>query len=177
MLVVDFDPTDPVLLADFEADYGNVNVQIFGPYSRRLDNRGERLGLEKPQAPDEFGDPVSWVIVDEAIYFYQWPWPIDADGTGESLQRVDTELSGNNPDSWISADPSPGRYFIFTANFDGDNDVDLFDFVMFATAWMSQQGQPEFDQIYNIAKPADTIIDIKDLAELAEQWLGGKSGY
>jgi len=92
-------------LSTFLNVYGLTNneVQILGPYSGRLSNRGERVALERPQPPDMEGDPVSWVIVDEVIYFDRGPWPTQADGTGRSLERTQVQGSGNNPANWQAA--------------------------------------------------------------------------
>ena len=117
ILVVDFDPSDPVLLDAFEADYGTDNLtvgtDIFGPWSGDLSNGGERLTLEKPQDSDDQLDPlnVSWIIVDECIYNDSWPWPTEPDGAGLSLRRDwpdDETESGNDPDSWSASIVTPG---------------------------------------------------------------------
>ena len=37
-------------------------------------------------------------------------WPALADGYGQSLQRLNTALSGLAPGNWVSAEPNPGSY-------------------------------------------------------------------
>jgi len=110
-LIVSFDPADSALVAALKSTYGITNsIQIFGPYSGALDNKGGRLTLEYPQAPDFVTDDISWVIADEVIYFHQAPWPTDSDGTGLSLQRKYTRWDGNNPENWfVGQRATPGE--------------------------------------------------------------------
>ncbi|MEE8452231.1 MAG: hypothetical protein V3R99_09965, partial [Thermoguttaceae bacterium] len=48
-----------------------------------------------------------YLIEDEVIYSNLWPWP-EADGTGDSLNRLASNLWGNDPASWVARIPSPG---------------------------------------------------------------------
>jgi len=115
LIVVDFDPhTEAGILAAFTAAYNTgpltPAVDIVGPWSGSLSNAGERLALKKPQAPDQPGNPVSWVNVDEVIYTDVPPWPVTADGSGDALQRIiaDEYHSGNDPENWQAMSPTPG---------------------------------------------------------------------
>jgi hypothetical protein len=112
IVLVTFDPSDSGLLSSFLTTYSlsNGEVRVLGPLSGQLDNHGDRLALEHPQEGDLLGEPVSWVIVDEVIYFDQNPWPAEADGTGRSLQRKYARWSGNDPASWYASfAASPGK--------------------------------------------------------------------
>jgi len=37
------------------------------------------------------------------------PWPVEADGQGKSLSRIDPQTYGNDPANWPPATPTPGR--------------------------------------------------------------------
>ncbi|UCG47251.1 MAG: lamin tail domain-containing protein [Phycisphaerales bacterium] len=116
LIVVGFDPdAEPTRLVAFQNAYKTgslaVGAEIVGPWSGSLSNAGERVTLEKPQAPDLVGDPVSWVIIDEVIYSDVEPWPVAADGTGDALQRLSaaSHIAGSDPANWQAAPPSPGK--------------------------------------------------------------------
>lgn len=59
-------------------------------------------------------------------------------------------------------------------NFDGDWDVDLDDFAIFAAAWLTASGQEGWNSDCDISIPANNYIDIMDLAIFFEHWLDGK---
>jgi len=107
--LVSFDPATNVAARDsFLATYGPVDSggRLMGPFSGGVANDGERLALERPQAPDLPGDGASWVIVDEVIYSDRDPWSASADGTGRALVRRNADAGGNDPANWF-ADLSP----------------------------------------------------------------------
>ena len=110
-LIVHFDPADGVSRQTFLEHYGLSagDVTLAGPYTGRLSNRGERVALEKPAAPDAPGGETAWVLMDEVIYFDRSPWPHSADGDGAALHRRGVALSGNDPENWQAAPPSPGQ--------------------------------------------------------------------
>jgi hypothetical protein len=114
LLVVSFDPVaSPSALAAFRSKYAlPVSVPVYGPYFGKLDNGGEVVQLFKPDPPQGPGPDqgfVPYVLVDEVEYDDAFPWPVEADGAGSSLQRNRPYQYGNDPVNWRAAAPSPGR--------------------------------------------------------------------
>ena len=114
LIIVGFDPVGDIdRLNAFKNTYNTgaltAGVDIVGPWTGNLSNSSERLALKKPEAPDTPGDPVCWINVDEVIYADVLPWPEAADGEGYALQRISADQyhSGNDPDNWEAALPTP----------------------------------------------------------------------
>ncbi|MFH1372069.1 MAG: DUF362 domain-containing protein [Planctomycetota bacterium] len=57
------------------------------------------------------------------------------------------------------------------ADLTGDWCIDLRDFAIFANAWGSTTGGPNWDPDCDISAPADGVIDEKDLLILSDNWL------
>ncbi|HMJ65421.1 MAG TPA: lamin tail domain-containing protein, partial [Candidatus Binatia bacterium] len=112
LLVVNFDPTNTTQLAAFRARYGvSPSVPVYGPYEGKLDNSGERIELQKPDAPDTNGVP--YILVERVDYKDSAPWPAAADGAGASLQRTPAgpglaSMYANDPAHWLAAVPTAG---------------------------------------------------------------------
>jgi hypothetical protein len=104
-------------VSQFQARYGSNSVLI-GPYSGKLDNGSDSVELVKPDPPQADGS-VPYVLVEKVVYNDNSPWPIDADGTGLSLQRVSNTAYANDPINWISALPTPGPSGIMDSDGDG----------------------------------------------------------
>ena len=107
---------------------------------------GERVALEKPQAPDAQTEPESWVIIDEVIYFDRSPWPSGADGAGATLQRNDPTGSGNDPASWIAQTVTPGTGAL---DADGDGLPDEWEIWYFGTTYATYDGHDDADGMSN----------------------------
>jgi len=118
LVVVRFDTRATTLLDDFCEHYGISpdTVQIVGGYTGQMafdfDPDGGTPGviqLQRPDAPplDEPGY-IPRLLEDEVRYSNVAPWPVDADGTGASLNRVFDNDWGNDPESWTAASASPG---------------------------------------------------------------------
>lgn len=113
LLIVEFNPLDPIALAAFRARHNiAVSTPIYGPFSGRLDNAGETLSLLEPKfipsgSPLTNGAP--YVRIDHVAFDNAAPWPAgDADGGGLSLQRLAGSRYGNEPTNWVAAIPTPG---------------------------------------------------------------------
>ena len=123
LLVVSFDPaTNGASKAAFQSVYG-TNSALVGPWSGKLDNGSDKVELYRPDAPQGAPSPdlglVPYILVDRVVYQDRAPWPVNADGLGLSLQRVNPHLHGNDPVNWIAAVPTPGP-----GNVMGDPDTD-----------------------------------------------------
>jgi len=58
-------------------------------------------------------------------------------------------------------------------DFDKDGDVDLADFALFASAWMTADGDTQWNPDCDIGVPYDNSVNILDLAVFADNWLTG----
>ena len=117
VVLVDFDPGDSNAADDFRAAYGiGLGVQLIGPWDAddKLDNGGEKITLQRRNDELEPGETnYAYITVDQVDFDDDPTWPA-ADGTGDSLTRLAPEDFGNDPASWIAAEPTPGSAFLST---------------------------------------------------------------
>ena len=120
-------PNDPVVIiagerillvkdvAQFESEFSApLETQIFawGP-AGGLSGGGERIQLSMPGDVDGIGER-QYIRVDRVNYSDgahpegDDPWPVDADGLGNSLHRKVLDEYGNDVINWVAADPTPG---------------------------------------------------------------------
>jgi hypothetical protein len=93
----------------------DIAVLAWGPGT--LSHGGELIEISKPIAAAGDGG-VAWIGLDRVAYSDHShpqdsaadadPWPIEADGQGLSLHRIDPTAYGNDPANWKAAVPSPG---------------------------------------------------------------------
>jgi hypothetical protein len=57
---------------------------------------------------------------------------------------------------------------------DGDCEVDAVDYAVLASAWLTEAGEGGYDEGLDIGIPQDGVINGRDLAMMAENWLAGK---
>ncbi len=94
-------------------------VPVFGPFSGVLQGNGERLELQRPDAPDPVtnqlgaitGYFVPYLTVDLVRYSRSAPWPTNGIGLGASLERRMIGAFGNDPINWRASGqaPTPGN--------------------------------------------------------------------
>ena len=111
LVITSFDPSIDSLRTLFEQAYGLVpgTVNFLGPYEGHLSGQGDRVTLEAPVLTGEKMEIPAWTSIDEVIYFHAAPWPLEADGKGNSLHRLSAYVSGNNPANWKADKPNPGN--------------------------------------------------------------------
>ena len=123
MVVVRFDPTNPAnatKLTTFRNTYGiTAAVPLVGGYGNPtgggvLDNGGEELRLERPDAPQP-DMSIPYLLVDEVDFDNVSPWPTSPDGTGHSLTRLSQFVYGHEPSNWVGQTPSPGSFPLLAA--------------------------------------------------------------
>ena len=116
IVMVNFDPSDPVKAPAFRTHYGiDAEVTIVGPLSDSLSNSHGIVKLFQPDDVPEDADPDAPllfpnVLTDEVFYDDRSPWATDADGGGDSLNRIAASTLGNFVASWNGDTPSPGQF-------------------------------------------------------------------
>ena len=99
--------------AAFRTRYGvPPDVQIVGPFTGFLNNAGNNVKLYRPGDPDPLPPyQVPYPRIDRVEYDDLAPWPVQPDGFGPSLQRLDVTAYGNDPANWGPGpdEGSPGR--------------------------------------------------------------------
>jgi len=110
--------------ATFKAYYSvDAGVTVLGPYDGHLNNSGEDLYLTRPGDPEELTGEIPYITVELVEYNDKTPWPVDADGLGSSLERVDATLYPNDSTNWIANNtPTPGTADVEPDNKDSDAD-------------------------------------------------------
>ncbi len=62
----------------------------------------------------------------------------------------------------------------YIGDFEGEDcDVDFFDYSIFASAWLTEDGEPGYNPDFDIGIPADDYIDMFDLEVFVDNWLAG----
>ena len=112
----------PLTESAWRAKYGTpAAVKVFGGYTGKLDNSGEKISLQEPGVP--YTDAatgttvVPYIDVDYVNYLTTAPWPVAANGNGPSLERINFNAFGDDPGNWRASPAnggSPGALPTFT---------------------------------------------------------------
>jgi hypothetical protein len=174
IVVVSFNPQNPVnadRVSAFRFHYGiEGTVRLVGGYSGQLDNGGERVTLQRPGAP--VGDPIVIIprlLEDEVRYDDVAPWPISADGNGNSLHRATSDSFGNSSSSWAALSPTPGTVDFspgIPGDFNLDGVVDAVDINALFGAIQTGDNAP----LYDVDNSG--MVDQGDVEHLVENILG-----
>jgi hypothetical protein len=112
ILVVPFDPaSQPAQLATFRSHYSvPVEQPIIGPYQGNLPNASGVVELCQPLPQGTNSLLPDWpcFVVDAVHYSKASPWPVIAEGSGPTLQRVSSSAFGSEPTNWVAAAPTAG---------------------------------------------------------------------
>ncbi len=174
-LIVSFDPANTTALVSFQNRYHLPSaVPVFGPWGGNLDNRGERLSLLRPDprsgAGEVSGNTVPYVLVDEVRYGSSPAWPVGANSTGKSLQRIVPSDYGDDPLNWIAVAstagmPNPG----LATDTDADGLPDPWELVYFGDLTAGPDEDADSDGVSNLdeytsgTKPTDagSVLTLK----------------
>jgi hypothetical protein len=95
------------------------------------------------------------------------------------FNRVKVYYSNYAPRYWygmvLVGDASLASATATAGDFQPDGSVDLYDFAILASAWLSSPGQTNWNPVCDISEPKDNIIDEWDLCVLTSNWLDGTS--
>jgi hypothetical protein len=92
-----------------------VGVTLLAWDQGALGNGGDQVQLDRLEPLDaEAGADWDWIRVERISYSDgshpegSDPWPVEADGHGMSIERIDVTAYGNDPANWQAAEPTPG---------------------------------------------------------------------
>ncbi|MCD6304511.1 MAG: lamin tail domain-containing protein, partial [Planctomycetes bacterium] len=93
-----------VIVGDYDAfderyDIAENGIPVIGEFTGSLSNSGEKVKLMRRGVPDAIGF-VPYFRVDYVNYKDSPPWPVQADGAGASLGRIDASAYGNDAGNW-----------------------------------------------------------------------------
>lgn len=170
IIVVGFDPADPAAVSAFETHYGlSGGIVLAGPYSDTLDDGGATIRLQRAgDPPPDEPTYTPWLLEDEVLYNDAPPWPIEADGAGDSLQRLASVYWARDAANWYAAMPTPGlstMYVPIPGDADADGQVGESDAVILADNWGNQNAtwtRGDFNR--------DGKVGAADAAILAANW-------
>lgn len=145
IVVVPFNPdrADNALQTQaFRANFAlAADVRLVGGYAGSLRDSQDRVQLQRPALTGLPQPAYFWE--DETLYDDRAPWPVAADGSGASLQRLVALALGSDADNWTAGLPTPGQTGFIQADLNGDGAVNERDIQRLNGA--IHVGDPRFD--------------------------------
>ncbi|WP_246046722.1 lamin tail domain-containing protein [Pontiella desulfatans] len=125
-------------------------------YDGKLENDADTLVLKKPGKPETGTGYVPYIVVEEVKYNDSAPWPLEADGTGKSLGRIDLLAYANDVANWqaVGAGYIPKLYSVSVHDGSGSGTYTPGTLVPLVT---SPQGQTFIRWIGNVSGVADVL--------------------
>ena len=111
--------------------------------------------------------PKKWLAQDRGIIQLH---ALTEDGLGDAIPF---QISFGNLTFQAGAYTPYRLDLIVSGDFDFSSSVDMADFAIFASAWLTEQGEPQHNPLCDIAIPPDNYIDWRDLDVLVDNWLTG----
>lgn len=105
---VTIDAGSYILIAKDPSKYSLAPCDVYGPYDGKLNNGGEEIALQIP-GDMEYGKERFWIPVEKIDYDNTDPWPLNPDGGGDSLNRININTYGRDYSNWNTATPTPGN--------------------------------------------------------------------
>jgi len=106
------------------------------------------------------------------------PDTADLDNDGDTLEPTPLDLDGrprfaDGDCGGVSTVDMGAHEFSSTyiGDFDGDCDIDFFDFGQLGGAWSTEAGDSQFNTTFDISTPQDDSIDMFDLDIFTDNWL------
>jgi hypothetical protein len=106
----------------------------------------------------------------------------DLDGDGNTTEQTPLDLDSRprfvdgDCNSTVIVDMGAYEFsYAYMGDFDNQCDVDFRDFAIFAAAWLTEEGQTDYNSICDISQPIDQKIDMLDFEVFAQNWLAGTS--
>ncbi|MBM4151929.1 MAG: hypothetical protein FJ220_00195 [Kiritimatiellaceae bacterium] len=91
---------DTLTVAEFRLAYSiPPSLQVFN-YSGSMDNNSETIEIKKPGDPELNTGYVPYIAVEKVEYKDSTPWPLEADGMGMALGRINTATYADDVINW-----------------------------------------------------------------------------
>ncbi len=174
MILTEIDPET------FRSRYGiPASVPIY-QYPGALSNGGETLAVQKPGTPYTNNGQlvVPYIDVDSVTYDDVAPWPISADGTGPSLERINWRAFANDSGNWrVSAANGGTPAALAPINFAGWQNLFFSPAELENPAISGHAADPDGDGLSNLAEFAAGLDPrISDGGGISDVSLESESG-